>query len=291
VTEKRVSGDRTGYREDFLGRGVHRVQIPWLSDRLYAQVALNHDARSSRHVLPYRHFSIVMNRDRRLAFFTAVNIDGNQFQRPDDESGNWSFDDRIDREAQLAGDFYGHNPFDRGHLVRRLDPAWGPDVETAGAAIEDTFHWTNCGPQHEDFNRQQGLWADLENYILYNTNNRELKVSVFTGPVFRGDDPIYREVAVPQQYWKVVTMVKQDGSLSATAYLVSQKELVDDFLTESFAFGRFKTLQIPIRELETKIEMSFRELGDHDPMAVGSDRERPRALRWKEILTVNDVRI
>ena len=70
-------------------------------------------------MLPYRHFSIVMNRDRRLAFFTAVNIDGNQFQRPDDESGNWSFDDRIDREAQLAGDFYGPDEWvDEDDLVR-----------------------------------------------------------------------------------------------------------------------------------------------------------------------------
>ncbi len=282
---------REGYRDDFLGTGGHRVRIPWLSEENYSKAAANREAQSSRHVLPYEHFSIVMNSERRLAFLTAVNINGNLAKRPQRDSDRWFFDDRIGRDEQINNDLYEHNPLDRGHLVRRLDPAWGPDLETARIANDDTFHWTNCGPQHQDFNRQQGLWADLENYILYNADNRDLRASVFSGPVFRDDDPDYRQAKVPQQYWKVVAMVKKDGSLSATAYLVSQEELVDDFLTESFAFGQFKTLQVPIRELEKKIGISFRQLRNHDPMdfVVDGDEEGVR-IGWREISLVEDIR-
>ncbi len=54
--------------------------------------------------------------------------------------------------------------------------------------------------------------------------NFNLKVTVFTGPVFRSDDLIYRGVQIPAEFWKVVVIVKQDGHLSATAYLQSQKK-------------------------------------------------------------------
>ena len=48
------------------------------------------------------------------------------------------------RAVQLGNDdkFYG-KPFDKGHLVRRLDPAWGRTIRVAKVANDDTFHWTN----------------------------------------------------------------------------------------------------------------------------------------------------
>ena len=56
---------------------------------------------------------------------------------------------------------------DRGHLVRRLDPAWGESKALAKIANDDTFHFTNCTPQHENFNQSRlaGLWGQLENAV------------------------------------------------------------------------------------------------------------------------------
>lgn len=67
--------DRTGYEPGFI-RGFN-VPLPKTSNVRYA-VAPNIEARHGEdpHELPYRHFSIVMNAERRLAFFTACNIDG-----------------------------------------------------------------------------------------------------------------------------------------------------------------------------------------------------------------------
>ena len=45
--------------------------------------------------LRYHHFSVVMHRPRRLALFTAVNIDGKLAQRPSRERDRWYLDPRV----------------------------------------------------------------------------------------------------------------------------------------------------------------------------------------------------
>ena len=82
-----------------------------------------------------------------------------------------------------------------------------------------------------------------------NAGVHELKVNVYTGPVFRPEDRTYRGIQLPEQYWKVVAIVK-DGStrtLSVTAYMLSQRDLLS---TLEFAFGQFRTYQVPVSEVE-----------------------------------------
>ena len=198
--------------------------------------------------LTYHHFSVVMHRERALALFTAVNIDGTQSQSPRRDSDRWILDPRLPADQQTGEDVYRDNPLDRGHLVRRLDPAWGP---LAKAANDDTFHLTNCTPQHHNFNASQTLWLGLEDYVLKNADNADLAVSVVTGPVLAPDDPEYRGVALPRQFWKTVAMVKQDGGLSVTGYLLSQAALLDEFAEgeEAFSYGAYRTFQVPVRRI------------------------------------------
>ncbi|MFV9457108.1 DNA/RNA non-specific endonuclease [Rhodococcus sp. NM-2] len=198
--------------------------------------------------LTYHHFSVVMHRYRALALFTAVNIDGTQSQSPRRDSDSWILDPRLPADQQTGEDVYRDNPLDRGHLVRRLDPAWGP---LAKAANDDTFHFTNCTPQHHSFNAGQTLWLGLEDYVLKNADNAGLAVSVVTGPVLAPDDPEYRGVALPRQFWKTVAMVKQDGGLSVTGYLLSQAALLDEFADgeEAFSYGAYRTFQVPVRRI------------------------------------------
>ncbi|WP_172650087.1 DNA/RNA non-specific endonuclease [Rhodococcus opacus] len=198
--------------------------------------------------LKYHHFSVVMHRERGLALFTAVNIDGTQSQSPRRDSDRWILDPRLPADQQTGEDVYRDNPLDRGHLVRRLDPAWGP---LAKAANDDTFHFTNCTPQHHSFNAGKTLWLGLEDYVLKNADNADLAVSVVTGPVLAPDDPEYRGVALPRQFWKMVAMVKQDGGLSVTGYLLSQAALLDEFAEgeEAFSYGAYRTFQLPVRRI------------------------------------------
>lgn len=108
-------------------------------------------------ILKYEHFSVVMNADRKLAFVTAVNIDGAKSRSVDRRTGKvrpgiaervmetvsesaeasetWYVDPRIPAEAQTDQSLYNSQRphiFDRGHQVRREDPNWVPTEKRSG---------------------------------------------------------------------------------------------------------------------------------------------------------------
>ena len=114
----------------------------------------------------------------------------------------------------------------------------------------------------------------MEDYILNNADNNDLKVSVVNGPVFddKNDQP-YRGILIPKEYFKVVTMVKTNQKLSSTAYVVSQAQLIETMADEEFVFGKFRTFQIPIATLEQKTGLDFGKLRNFDPLAAGSAHE------------------
>lgn len=243
----------SGYDTQFLGDD-YEVPHPIFRSDLEQDIA---QLKDGSNVLHYTHFSIVMSKSRRLAYYTVVNIDGNQLMKIG-RNDKWYLDSRIEKEYQCGPELYKNNPLDRGHLVRRLDPVWG---DSAGKANKDTFHFTNCAPQQSNLNQKS--WLDLENYILDNAENSNLKVTVFTGPVFQMDDIIYRGVQIPAEFWKIAVIVKKDGNLSATAYLQTQKNLIGDL---EFAYGEYKTYQVPISKIEAITGLDFEDLRNYDPI-------------------------
>jgi endonuclease G len=113
-------------------------------------------------------------------------------------------------------------------------------MELAKVANDDTFHFTDCAPEHEDVNQHQTTWAGLENYISENADVGDLRVSVFMGLVLSNQDIPYRGVHLPKQFWNVMVMVKEDGELSVTAYLLRQDRLLQG--REEFSFEDLQNL-------------------------------------------------
>ena len=266
--------DRTGYDPSFLGSGGLRVPLPTLSAALRKEAVTvkANAAGAERYRLDYTHYSVVMHGSRRLAMFTAVNIDGALTERIK-RSGKepWAFDPRIPVAAQIGNELYAGNDLDRGHLVRRLDPTWGP---VAAQGEQDSFFFTNCSPQHSTFN--QHLWLELENYLLDNADTRGFRATVFTGPVLRSDDAAYRDVLLPKAFWKVAVMINDaTGELSATGYLVSQAGLLTDL---EFVFGEVRTYQVPISDIETWSGLKFGTLRSHDPLGKVEGTQVAREL-------------
>jgi endonuclease G len=246
----------SGYNEGFLGEDFI-VPVPTLKQDKESDVAVTKEGSK---LLDYTHFSIAMSMTRRLAFYTAANIDGKSLISLSRGGDKWYYDPRIEKKFQSGESLYSKNDLDRGHLVRRLDPVWGADAEKAN---EDTFHFTNSSPQHKNLN--QKTWLNLENYIINNAKNYNMKVTVFTGPVFRADDMIYRgEFRIPAEFWKVAVIVKDDGTLSATAYLQTQKNLIKNL---EFAYGAYETYQVPVAQIEELAGLDFGKLREHDPIA------------------------
>ncbi|MEU4248045.1 DNA/RNA non-specific endonuclease [Amycolatopsis sp. NPDC026612] len=278
--------NREGYDPAFLPG--HTVPLPGLSAALLPLAALNRQATDEpRYVLPYHHFSVVMHRERRLAMFTAVNIDGRTSRALRREADHWSLDPRVAVTEQIGEEIYRDNPLDRGHLVRRLDPAWGATEAIAQLGNDDTFHFTNCSPQHKDFNQNKTTWAGLEDYILTNADNFDLKVSVVTGPVLAADDDQYRRVQLPRQFWKVVAMVKAGGALSATAYLLSQEELIHGLeAAVEFDYGAYRTYQVPVRRIAELTGLSFGDLQAADPLGGLESTSEAQEIRTAADLTL-----
>jgi endonuclease G len=255
--------ERRGFDESFIGADVPLPKLAPAARRIDPGGA----QAGSDPILRYEHFSIAMSPARKLAHFVAVNIDGARTidigPRGDDK---WIFDKRMPEDAQMGDWLYDDNDFDRGHLVRRLDPVWGDSPEEALRAEADTFYFTNCAPQHWRFNRRREFWQGIESYILDNAGLHDLRISLFTGPVLAEDDPEMEGTRVPRDYWKVVAMRKQDGTLAAAAYVLSQGELLRA-RAEEFVFGEYKAFQLRVSELEERTGLNFGELRDHDSFA------------------------
>jgi endonuclease G, mitochondrial len=255
--------ERAGFDESFVGVDVPLPEVGPSAKR----VDPGGGGAGGNLVLHYEHFSIVMSPARKLAHFVAVNIDGARTvdvgPREDDK---WVFDERIPEDAQMGDWLYDDNDFDRGHLVRRLDPVWGDSKEEALRAEADTFHFTNCAPQHYRFNRLREFWQGIEVYILENTEVHDLRVSLFTGPVLADDDPHMEGTQVPRDYWKVVAMRKQDGTLAAAAYVLSQGDMLKA-PPEEFVFGEYKAFQVRVAEVEERTGLTFGDLREHDTFA------------------------
>ena len=128
LTREAVSIDpdystRQGYDPAFLAGG-HRVPLPALPAGLVPLAAVNRSpspAAGPPYVLPYHHFSVVVNKRRRLAFFTAVNIDGNASVRLRRDPDRWSFDPRVAEEEQA-----GEEAPDHENQLRLRKPARTP---------------------------------------------------------------------------------------------------------------------------------------------------------------------
>lgn len=263
----------SGYDPRFLGI---QVELPRVGRERAGDVAPLRSG--SGHVLDYTHFSIVMSKSRRLALFTAVNVDGASLVEVKRSGAErWAYDPRIERAHQCGPELYARNELDRGHLVRRIDPTWGDEARAAEA---DTFHFTNSVPQHARLN--QRTWQNLENYILANAEKYGFKVSIFTGPVFREDDMLYRgEFRIPAEFWKVV-VVNATGRLASAGYLQSQKNLIQDL---EFAYGPYRTYQVPVSRIEALTGLDFGVVRDADGFR---DEERVGA---RVIEGAEDVRL
>ena len=269
VTEAAELTGRSGYDPDFLGTGDLSVPYPDLGNRADDLAPVADDDNG---ILRYTHFSVLQSKSRRLPMLTAVNIDGAKAFRLR-RQGSWRLDGRLQDDHQIGNQLYRHNPLDRGHMVRRMDPGWGDTRDEAQQAEIDTFHYTNSAPQHRDLNQRD--WVGLEDYILESASTRDFKVSVMTGPVFRDDDPTLisqpgaEDVPIPRSFWKIAVMINEDtGQISATGYVLTQGDMIRNIAEAAFVLGEYQTYQVPITLIEAETGFDWGALRDQDPLGA-----------------------
>ncbi|MEI9423445.1 DNA/RNA non-specific endonuclease [Mesorhizobium sp. Cs1299R1N1] len=266
---------RKGYDPNFLG-----VAVPLPRPRRLDQLALMADG---GFVIPYNHFSIVMHKVRRLALLCAANVSvdpkrkrpGNRpdkdYQRDglgglgEHDTEKWFGDPRILGTEQLPDKFYNQDrkSFDKGHIVRREDVAWGDTYEEMRNANGDTFHVTNCSPQTASFNRPNEAaenWGALENLVLANAKTENLVV--FGGPILAEGDLMFRGVdtegkvvvAVPRKFWKVI-VARKENRLQSFAFLLEQD--LSGVVVEMAVPDKWRQHMVSVAEIEELAGIDF----------------------------------
>lgn len=249
--------ERNGYQPAFLGKKL-LVPLPKLSAAMSKQAL---KVEGSGNELRYWNYTVKLNRLRRLAYFSAANVDPARWRGSRDADGDtWYPDDRVKpANAQVGREFYtrqktfeaadrSKNPFDQGHLSRRRDLQWGGDDKEAKRNGDDSYHYPNCAPQHWQFNQNNaasGIWFRLEEYAASPKFSDGKKLTIINGPIFdaplstpgqgglwklnpsgkRAKDLVFGGVAIPKQFFKV--MVCAAGSkLRVAAFVVTHEALL-----------------------------------------------------------------
>lgn len=265
--------DRDGYNRNFLGRPVPFPRMKQ-NPRFGGALKVARPARSSdRFELRYHNYSVLMCAGRRLAYVSACNVDfapGATASR-EEGSGSWRSDPRIGPQEQLTARFYDHNDYDKGHLTRRDDAAWGDTEAEAVAANNDTFHYTNAAPQHFLFNRSDkftgaglDLWGDLENHITAQGEAQRTRLTIFSGPIFGEADKRLKDALVPLRYFKIVVWRDEAAEPGAIGFVLDQAKLVASLAEEAIEAGEFEVRQHRIADIEGELDLDLGRVSDWD---------------------------
>ena len=270
--------NRDGYNPKFI-KGVV-LPLPTPVGKLAKQVAPLRpgEANPDGGELKYEHFSIKLNKGKRIAIFTATNIDGTSYLNVDRVTGEvtdkgsegetWYSDPRVSASFFLDQTFYSDwsHLFDRGHLTRRMDPNWGTKEE-AERANSDTYHFTNCSPQHFRFNEATTFWQGAEQYVLENgaiAENSQNRICVFQGPIF--DDKIdlwSDDVQIPSSFFKVIVWKGKLG-MRSVGLVVDQLALLSEqraggIKPKPVDFVNVSQWRVGIKEIEERASLDFGE--------------------------------
>lgn len=85
---------------------------------------------------------------------------------------------------------------------------------------------------------------------------QDLRVSVFGGPVFHLDDRVYRSIALPSEYWKLLVFLEQ-GAMKSRAFILTQNL---EHLRGILMLDEFRVYQITVAELEARTQLHFPEV-------------------------------
>ncbi len=292
VSEDCIDAVGLGYDQDFLNK---RVPTPRLrqADRKDAFKIGN------SHLLHYTHFSVCLSKSRQLPRFVAWNINGKRMKKLGRRGLNFMLDARVDAIYQADNALYKYNNLDRGHIARRADLTWG-SLSEAKRANRDSFYYTNIAPQHALFNQSKrgGLWGKLENLILDETDVANLRISVIAGPIFHNNDPIYRSVKIPRDFWKLISYYDNDDNrFKVRAYIITQRDLLNDI--EALDLDPFRLFQVSLDRLREETGLSFSAIKDFDTHTktagteiVGSDgthRKDVREVHSAEELVISSL--
>lgn len=244
------------------------IPLPKPTDRVKASAYQNGQ------FIEHSRYSLLFNRERGLAACTAHNIDGGSMPDSQHSSRSFKLDPKITPKSLQTDNERGykgaHNPWDRGHMVRRNSMSWGDPAKAKIAERESDFY-SNISPQHSKLH--SAAWGKIEDWMLEHAEDDGGRACVFTGPVFTEDDPQIinlpgeEPLQIPAGFWKIIS-IKKRGIVRSAAFLVWQR---DYDTSDPLPFAPVLE-QVRITTIEVLTGLSFSALRNFDPLLFNRDR-------------------
>lgn len=264
-----------GYDPKFMGVSI---AMPKPRATLAKSIAKMSNGKSE---LKYFKYSVLFNEVMKMPALSAINVEGNPELRLDDSkrSDDWLRDKRIDIDKQLTDKFYAKSGFDKGHMSRFEDANWDKTEEDALRNGIYTCFYTNACPQVPGLNRGGGVWGKLEKAVLEKGVKKEKgsegRITVFNGPIFSSKNRKFRGEMIPMEFFKIIVWRNDDNQVKATAFKLSQEDLVSGIkFTEAAGLqfeaididtnAQFKEYQCSIKSLTTATKINFAPLEKYD---------------------------
>ena len=184
---------------------------------------------------------------------------------------------------QLNDNYYKKSGFDRGHMSRREDANWGTNAIEAKRNADLTCIYTNACQQVPKLNRggSDAYWNRLERFVLERGVIKEVvgtnKITIFNGPIFESNDPVYRGVQVPLSFFKVICWLNDALELRVSAFKLHQKKLVSIIDFESIDIDQnveFKEFQCSLSQLQVSTKIDFSHLSKYDTFISDDGKEK-----------------
>lgn len=277
---------RHGYQSDFLGN-AHKVELPTPGLALLSDVLEPPGLPDGETVVPYIHYSLIMSRSTRQAYYSAANVDLTREHTVSGRKGRkWFIDRRIGRENQIPNYAYTHTQWDRGHLTRRTAVTWGTTLDEATKASNDSCAYANACMQHKNFNEDE--WRAVER--LVSEFKLADKLTVMTGPIFTTADRYFTKqfedypVRIPSGFWKIISYVDQHNKLQTQAYIFFQ-DVPQVKSSRARARLKLKDMQVTTTEISLWTGLEFdRALFDSNPLKFYSGPESISTKKHKALL-------
>lgn len=244
----RIDTVRPGYDRRFLGDD-YEISLPGVT--------------GPAAVLRYNHFTVVMNPARRLAHYSAYNVNGKLLVRIARRNEDWAPDPLLPNSLQMEMSLLKHSPYDRGHLMARSNVSWGEE-RNAFISAHQAYYWPNVAPQLAILNRR--WWLKLEKWERGVARSYG-RVTGFTGPVFSQDDEPFRgeleledglvaldTFRVPRAYWKIIIVAAPEGGIQLASYLMNQFEMQESTRSREFDLSHYR---ISLEKLEQNAMLRF----------------------------------
>lgn len=286
---------RNGYDSKFLGSGIE-IPLPKANLEIEDDV-LHTDTLDTSPIINYIHYSVMISKSNKQAFFSAANLDS---KKEKTVSGrNWFVDPRIGKEYQITNDFYKNNVWDKGHLTRRTAVTWGSNA-VARNASNDSCAYTNASLQHKSFN--QTYWRVVEILVDKIETVKNKKMCIFTGPLFTQTDRWYtrratdEKIRIPSGFWKILAYINTNTNklLSQSFVLFQDRDSMKDRSGKDFLKKNIHEYQVTTTELELLTGLEFPEiLFDTNPLYFFPHKginEQPEGIGIPQTLDAKDFK-